>query len=194
MAFDGCSFLFSWPFSLSARCIDPARSRAAQLTKGSGEADASLGFQTRAWAIKARIRRQRQLDKTNYPIEEGAINSGVSVKTLILTRIRKFAGADVRRLRLIRGEGFKNIPSLRKAVLKPPQSKRFATFYIFQISRSVWTAARSPPLFLAGDGVGKEKGRTYLRPGTLRPTKRTLSIRPDWGAFQALSFCAKFSG
>jgi len=34
-----------------------------------------------------------------------------------------------------------------KAVLKPPQSKRFAIAGRIQAARSVWTAACSPPLF-----------------------------------------------
>jgi hypothetical protein len=33
-----------------------------------------------------------------------------------------------------------------KAVLKPPQSRRFAQFGCGKQSRSVWTAARLPPL------------------------------------------------
>ena len=43
----------------------------------------------------------------------------------------------------------KSCCSLETAVLKPPQSRRFAIAEELRTARSVWTAARSPPLSTA---------------------------------------------
>ena len=52
-----------------------------------------------------------------------------------------------------------------KAVLKPPQSKRFATVQRHQTARSVWTAARSPPLC----GAGQSKATSQYSTGSNEP-------------------------
>jgi hypothetical protein len=56
-----------------------------------------------------------------------------------------------------------------KAVLKPPQSRRFARCSGFRMARSVWTAARLPPLLIwrgrafPADGPREDRGSLPLR-------------------------------
>lgn len=51
-----------------------------------------------------------------------------------------------------------------KAVLKPPHSRRFATTGRLRTARSVWSAARSPPLFPALQKSSSTFTRSILKP------------------------------